>query len=374
LDRLSNDTVLLVHGTWAAPTPGLAQWYQPGDAECFPQRLNTALARQGSSARCWAHCSGKLPLFSWSGDNSWLARSAAAARLRNHLRILQDQGWQCHIVAHSHGGNVVAEALSQLTAREAAGLGNIVFAGTPFIDAVSPLRRRRLISMWLLMSPILVVFILLQLLGGIGILSVLGKGSLDRGDLFLIGIIIPTTITGLATIYRLWRHRMAVRDTVPIISSKTLVCSTPVDEAISLLRHAETASNPLDPGPSLFGYLRDVRRRYLQRQLDIERQHGLPLLWSSPILWRAVALTFYIWLTFTVLLIYVYWGYSVRARNLPRHNLRRAGVDFPSNRPAGAIVFYHHVGHIPNDRCPRAGCRSGDLLRRVLHCSACCAS
>jgi hypothetical protein len=167
------------------------------------------------------------------------------------------------------------------------------------------------------MSPILVVFILLQLLGGIGILSVLGKGSLDRGDLFLIGIIIPTTITGLATIYRLWRHRMAVRDTVPIISSKTLVCSTPVDEAISLLRHAETASNPLDPGPSLFGYLRDVRRRYLQRQLDIERQHGLPLLWSSPILWRAVALTFYIWLTFTVLLIYVYWGYSVRARNLP---------------------------------------------------------
>jgi hypothetical protein len=140
----AKETVIIVHGTWAAPEPGNARWYQAIDgvpaAEGFVGRLDAALEERGSPARCWAHCSQGDQIFHWSGDNSWIARTHAASRLGDYVAKLGNEGWRCHIVAHSHGGNVVVEALPQITATGA--LGTMVTLGTPFIDTMSPILRR----------------------------------------------------------------------------------------------------------------------------------------------------------------------------------------------------------------------------------------
>src|SRR5262249_37770961 len=83
--------------------------------EGFIAKLNDALQKRGSAARCWAHCHQGDQGFHWSGENSWVARTQAAAELRSYVLNLRNEGWCCHIVAHSHGGNVVLEALPRIT-------------------------------------------------------------------------------------------------------------------------------------------------------------------------------------------------------------------------------------------------------------------
>jgi hypothetical protein len=117
------ETVIVVHGTWAAPRPGKDSWYHPvkdtSAPEQFTAKLDAGLQKHGSPARCWAHCPLYGPTFQWSGDNSWIARSHAVSALVEYVGKLQSQGWRCHIVAHSHGGNVVIEALPHILAAAA---------------------------------------------------------------------------------------------------------------------------------------------------------------------------------------------------------------------------------------------------------------
>src|SRR5215831_5959864 len=148
----AKETVIIVHGTWAAPEPGVIRWYQPGDgataAGGFVSKLDAALQKRGSPARCWAHCTQANQIFHWSGENSWIARTQAASELGDYVLKLRRRGWRCHIVAHSHGGNVVLEALPQITTpllfnvlfNES--LGKIVTLGTPFMDTMSPILQR----------------------------------------------------------------------------------------------------------------------------------------------------------------------------------------------------------------------------------------
>ncbi|KRR06355.1 hypothetical protein CQ12_33410 [Bradyrhizobium jicamae] len=140
--------MIVVHGTWAAPKPDKTQWYQPiegsGMASGFVGKLNNALQERGSPARCWAHCTPENKFFRWSGENSRIARMQAASSLAGYVRQLQSEGWRCHVVAHSHGGNVVVDALSQIAAADqAAPPLKIVTLGTPFIDLSSPVSERR---------------------------------------------------------------------------------------------------------------------------------------------------------------------------------------------------------------------------------------
>jgi hypothetical protein len=108
----SKETIILVHGTFASPSQtGPLKWYQPGHDFCT--QLDNKLAELGCPARCWAHCPPE-GVFWWSGENSWIARSKAADDLANYLAKYLALGWKCHIVAHSHGGNVVLEALRTL--------------------------------------------------------------------------------------------------------------------------------------------------------------------------------------------------------------------------------------------------------------------
>lgn len=138
----TKETIIIVHGTWAAPKPDRLQWYQPNKEAKrggFIENLDLALQERGSSARCWAHCSDQDPMFHWSGDNSWIARASAASALAHYIVKLRGDGWNCHIIAHSHGGNVVLDALGQLaTPANLAwpSSSKIITLGTPYMDTL----------------------------------------------------------------------------------------------------------------------------------------------------------------------------------------------------------------------------------------------
>ena len=146
----SKETVIIVHGTWATPDPLKRRWYEPDDGrpggEPFPAKLDAALRERGSPARCWAHCSQGNRIFQWwPGENSWMARTRAASALAGYVTKLRNEGWLCHFVAHSHGGNVLLEALPliRVSPNSSEGLqGKLVILGTPFMDTTSAVTER----------------------------------------------------------------------------------------------------------------------------------------------------------------------------------------------------------------------------------------
>jgi hypothetical protein len=153
------DTIIVVHGTqFTAPQPDVRQWYEPGSDFC--NKLDAKLEENGLSARCWAHLDetwgsrhrlrprdpidATKDIFTWSGANSASERSDAAAKLIEYLNQLRGLGWRCHVIAHSHGGTVLHEALRRTQyppgrrSKKGAGPvpwnhGNLVTMGTPFI-------------------------------------------------------------------------------------------------------------------------------------------------------------------------------------------------------------------------------------------------
>jgi hypothetical protein len=136
--------VLLVHGTFAyheleeAPTEDRGRWWQRGSKFCESMR------KLDSQDECspegdltfrvepwWRHTligslftwigkrfafesppARRLPesVFHWSGDNSETARRNAGELLLQHMKQFNDEG-DFHIIAHSHGGSVLWEAL-----------------------------------------------------------------------------------------------------------------------------------------------------------------------------------------------------------------------------------------------------------------------
>lgn len=138
MEEPAKETIIIVHGTWAAQETGVKKWYEPYEdcqaSEGFVAKLDSALRERGSPAQCWAHCHGSSKIFSWSGDNSWIARTNAALVLADYVTALTKEKWLCHLIAHSHGGNVIVEALPRLLSiKENKFIGKIVTLGTSFI-------------------------------------------------------------------------------------------------------------------------------------------------------------------------------------------------------------------------------------------------
>jgi hypothetical protein len=104
--------VLIIHGTWNAPasTEG-AKWYQKAGA--FAEALASRLAGTPLAGAVWRSSKGRLTDFSWSGDNTHDARLNAATALCGEILSIRasDPTARIHLVAHSHGGNVVLKAL-----------------------------------------------------------------------------------------------------------------------------------------------------------------------------------------------------------------------------------------------------------------------
>jgi len=109
--------IMMVHGTFARK----ATWIEPDSP--FGRALRNALAPV------------KIVPFRWSGGNGVKARAKAVLDLQSRAAEVRQKYPDAHhaFVAHSHGGNVVLNALADEGLAEKT-LG-VVTLGTPFLDA-----------------------------------------------------------------------------------------------------------------------------------------------------------------------------------------------------------------------------------------------
>jgi pimeloyl-ACP methyl ester carboxylesterase len=119
------EPVLLIHGTFANRRSN--EWWQPKSDFC--RQLDALLHKEGAAAQCWANIA---PPFAWTGKNSELARREAGRALAAQLAALEEDNSikRYHLIGHSHGGNVILNALGELP-RNPKTLGAVVFLGTP---------------------------------------------------------------------------------------------------------------------------------------------------------------------------------------------------------------------------------------------------
>jgi uncharacterized BrkB/YihY/UPF0761 family membrane protein len=292
----ARETVIIVHGTFAAQDSVKRGWYEPVDGrpggEPFPTKLDAALQARGSQARCWAHCTEGNRLFEWwPGENSWIARTRAAASLGKYVADLQAQGWRCHIVAHSHGGNVLFGALPQIVAAAQAHghPGTITTLGTPFIDTQSLIFERRkqgrsLRRISLFFWLFLLLVLLLAMFLGLGrwltqLLESAAEEYFDFPSLDLYRFDFPSGLNTAIVLLMLlvaflmyawpnrddifptWLHKLLFGSDatgsaqVAGIQPRFLAISSRMDEPWQLLHGMRSVNNPLAIGTSLFKYL-----------------------------------------------------------------------------------------------------------------------
>lgn len=308
--------MLVVHGTWAAPRADKARWHQPCEdvaaSSDFISRLDAELKKRGSPARCWAHCSGDHPPFHWSGGNSWIERTHAAVLLAEEIARLKNAGWLCHVVAHSHGGNVAVEALNQVTthAGTAAPAGRLVTLGTPFLDAMAPIvwradLRKRVLR--ILYIAVTMVAILAEIVGPAVWYWEDSSPWLEKAREILT-ILVPSALIIAFSYFvlRPWLLRkaevrkrnafqgpraempsgllddfaeMALRNVkgasarMPLQTSLLAIGSS-LDEAWQVLHHLRSLDNPLAIKKSLLRYVLGAMRSHMSQGAEIARIHG----------------------------------------------------------------------------------------------------
>ena len=125
-------TVITVHGTYAhivgppgAPAPAELQWWQPG-SRC-EEHVRQLIDAEDNNLTF-------VP-FEWSGENSERSRRKAGHELLALLGQLEDRKESYCLVAHSHGGSVIASALVESVAkgRQLDGLKKWITVGSPFV-------------------------------------------------------------------------------------------------------------------------------------------------------------------------------------------------------------------------------------------------
>jgi len=157
----------IVHGSFAAR---LRWWRLGGDGEAtFADRLEAALARRGLAGSVWKpalDAGWSYDAFGWSGHNRHDDRVTGGRTLAIHLNALaetigasEDAPLVVNLIGHSHGGNVVLEALPRLSPFVRP--GRIVLLGTPLLTFRPTLRIVRLALALLLLFVVvsLAVFV-----------------------------------------------------------------------------------------------------------------------------------------------------------------------------------------------------------------------
>jgi hypothetical protein len=276
----AKETVIIVHGTWAAPEPGTNRWYQRIDggdsAAGFVAKLDTALQKRGSQARCWAHCPAGHLIFQWSGENNWVARTRAASALGDYVAKLAKDGWRCHIVAHSHGGNVVVEALPQIVAASSPNEtpGTIVTLGTPFIDTMSPIFRRvkRTRSVLNVMSWI--AFAIVALVLAIIYYELARSLSASWHGVFVSAFLLLAFPLCFRVYQWFSRRRRAGSGNLAQAQPRFVAMGSHADEAWQILHHTRNIQNPLAVKSSLLSYLFFSARSNMARSAQIARIRG----------------------------------------------------------------------------------------------------
>jgi hypothetical protein len=174
-----SEPVLLVHGTFSFDESNNAspanpnRWWQRGSTFCValdsmisPKGLCAPAGLDSLTIRPWWHwlwtkfvgetAPNPAPeaVFHWSGDNRESARRAAGQLLLDHMRQFDALGVPFHVVAHSHGGSILWEALFRAE-REGKPLGQLASwttVGAPFIRFRTDFSR-----LWLIIPLVLVV-------------------------------------------------------------------------------------------------------------------------------------------------------------------------------------------------------------------------
>jgi hypothetical protein len=165
---MSKTVTLVIHGTFADQ----AEWWRFGHEGhvTFADRLEAELSRRGLTGTVWKpvlEAGVDYSSFSWSGLNRHRDRVRGARRLGSSLNQLADRvrattgdPLTVNFVAHSHGGNVVLEALRYLKANVR--VGRVALLGTPLVTVRPAFRIGRFIFSTILLA-LLFVFIILAL-------------------------------------------------------------------------------------------------------------------------------------------------------------------------------------------------------------------
>ena len=127
------EPILVIHGTGAKRS----LWFRRDSDFC--RSLDSKIESMGGVARTWDHLSEKEEEFTWSGENLESERRDAATKLYTELSKLENHPKikNYHIVAHSHAGNILHNAIicdSKVVPQKLIKLKNIVYLGTPFIE------------------------------------------------------------------------------------------------------------------------------------------------------------------------------------------------------------------------------------------------
>ena len=215
---------LVIHGTFAADG---TWWRLAGGEEAeptFADRLEQALAERGLAGTVWQpalDAGFSYRDFSWSGENLHAGRKAGGQKLAATLEALAGKlgasdvlPLKVNFVAHSHGGNVVLEAMRWL--RGPVRIGRIVFLGTPLIRFGPRFRPLRLVLSYLLMT-FTILFLLsfpiwgLLALFGPSIRSVWKEFGLLKDYLPLIAEYLPALVAGvgMALVLAAWLFEAA---------------------------------------------------------------------------------------------------------------------------------------------------------------------
>jgi hypothetical protein len=218
--------VITVHGTFAAHVDDDGeQWWQRGSA--FTTALAERLSTKGIPGI-------EVQPFHWSGLNSDQARLGAASVLSSTLAAAKREGRPVAALAHSHGGNVLMEALVQRRTRKP--LAAVLTLGTPFF-------RRRL-------KPLPTLIALFKVLLGLAVapamlmyawmaLPTALDGSrielLALPLLILVGVVWAFMSGARALVRQRWAKRRARMVVDP---ARWLVIQSPRDEAMRLLESA----------------------------------------------------------------------------------------------------------------------------------------
>jgi hypothetical protein len=178
---------------------------------------------------------------------------------------LQKQGWLCHIIAHSHGGNVVVEALPQIIAAPSATerRGKITTLGTPFIDTKSLISKTRMRIDSVARMIMSIVFL------GLFLKVVLDEHAPAENK------VIATVALG----YSLLRlgYPLLFGTKAPEVAGKLhfLSIGSPFDEAWQILHHIRNTTNPLAVRSNLISHLFTSLHSHMSQAAEVERTLGI---------------------------------------------------------------------------------------------------
>jgi hypothetical protein len=214
-----------VHGTNdALPDSSGGQWWQIGSP--FASNLGRELAACG-----WPDV--EIAPHHWSGANSDADRLAAAKALAGRIRAAGKQGRPLAILAHSHGGNIVMEAVSQGSA--ARDVASIVSFGTPFFH-----RRLKLVPWLIAIFQIILGLVITPIMAGyIYFMLQADAGPRIEAVLFFALLGIASLLSLRAGLRKVFHRQFALRNVRRYSNpGHWLAIHSPRDEAMRVLEAA----------------------------------------------------------------------------------------------------------------------------------------